>query len=566
MHVIQHLPATTITHDPAAAGARGDNHWRAHLSVEVLLLLASLLFTIGFNVAFWSAAIDEPLRQWRLAVSLFLLMTALHACLLGLVATRSTIKPLLWVLLPLTALVSHMMMAYGVFVDADMLRNVVHTDRAEASELFTAGLLPALLLGLLPLPVLSRIELSTRPRRRALVARLLFLLAMAVVGIGGALLSAPEIASLMRNQREVRYLVTPANYVVSLASVLLSEPPGAHAALLPVGTDARQSPRAAGSKPRLLLVVVGETARAANWGLDGYPRQTTPRLAQVSGLVNFTRVSACGSSTEVSLPCMFSPHGRADYDAKRIRHSQSVLHVMDHAGVPVLWRDNQSGCKSVCEGLDTERLQGSKDPAHCIDGHCHDGILLQGLDARIAPGPGDRVVVLHQMGNHGPSYFERYPPAFRRFTPACESADLGSCDRQSIVNAYDNALLYTDHVLAEAIIWLQGKGDYDTAMLYVSDHGESLGEKGLYLHGVPYPIAPSEQLHVPMVAWFSPGFEASTDLDQACVARRASQPASHDNLFSSLLGLMDVQTGVYRAELDLFAGCRRAVRAAGDGT
>jgi lipid A ethanolaminephosphotransferase len=165
------------------------------------------------------------------------------------------------------------------------------------------------------------------------------------------------------------------------------------------------------------------------------------------------------------------------------------------------------------------------------------------------------VVVLHQLGNHGPSYFQRYPAQFRRFAPTCDTADLGKCSREDIVNSYDNAIRYTDHFLTRTIAALRGLDDYDTAMIYLSDHGESLGEKGLYLHGVPYAIAPEEQTRVPMVMWFSPGFAADRGLDMSCVRQRAAQRTDQDNLFPSVLGLMQVQTSVYDPTRDLFAPC-----------
>lgn len=230
--------------------------------------------------------------------------------------------------------------------------------------------------------------------------------------------------------------------------------------------------------------------------------------------------------------------------------------MLDHAGIATLWRDNQSGCKGVCDGLPTQSLQDAKDAELCKGKHCLDEILIKDLYAQLPPATGDRVVVLHQLGNHGPSYFERYPPQYQRFTPACGNSELGQCKPQEIVNAYDNALLYTDHLLAQSIRILRSSADYDTAMIYVSDHGESLGEKGLYLHGMPWSIAPSEQTHVPMVMWFSPGFAQASGLDLACLRHRASLPASHDNLFPSVLGLMQVNTSEYEPAYDLFATCR----------
>lgn len=532
--------------------------WRPRLGVESLALLASLFFALACNVPFWQAMAAHAPGQWRLWAAMFLLLVALHGLLLGLVLNRWTAKPLLALLFVVTAFAAYYMTTYRVYMDPDMVRNVLHTEWQESRELLTLGMaVPLLLLAAVPLVLLWRVEVLRRDWFRALYLRLAFLGGMLVLVAASVLLAGKDVAALMRNHTEDRYLITPGNYIYSLGRVLFAQPPGKKAPLQPVGEDARQLPHAPGAKPRLLLLVVGETVRAQNWGLGGYARQTTPELARIDGAVNFADMRACGSSTEVSLPCMFSPFGRRDYDEDRIRAHQSFLHVLDHAGVKTLWRDNQTGCKGVCEGLPIERLNAATDPEFCAGDRCLDEIMLKGLAEKLDPAAGDRVVVLHQLGNHGPSYFDRYPLQYRRFTPTCDTGELSDCTREQIVNSYDNALLYTDHFLAKSIDFLKGQSTgYDTAMIYVSDHGESLGEKGLYLHGVPYAIAPDQQLRVPMLMWFSPQFAADARLDLSCLRAEAAKPASHDNLFPSVLGLMDVQTKAYDRQRDLFAACR----------
>ncbi|MBC7941007.1 MAG: sulfatase-like hydrolase/transferase, partial [Chitinophagaceae bacterium] len=274
-------------------------------------------------------------------------------------------------------------------------------------------------------------------------------------------------------------------------------------------------------------------------------------------VLNFRDVGACGTNTETSLPCMFSAIGRRDYDEDRIRGSESLLHVLQHAGFQVLWRDNQSGCKGVCDGLPLQQIDPAQQPGMCTDGHCLDDVLLQGLDTVARDAHGNVVIVLHMLGNHGPAYFKRYSEAFRRFTPTCDTVELRGCSREEIVNAYDNALLYTDHVLANTIAFLKTlEPRFDTAMLYVSDHGESLGENGLYLHGIPYATAPEAQTKVPMVWWLSKGFTRSFGLDRDCLAAQTTRPWGHDQLFHSLLGLLQVETSVYERALDISAACR----------
>ncbi|MDX3930336.1 MAG: phosphoethanolamine--lipid A transferase [Stenotrophomonas sp.] len=535
---------------PAVAWLQG----RPRLSTEALIALASLFFAIAGNGLFWNSAMATHPGSLRYALSLLLLLLGTHAFLLGLLVWRWNAKVVVSTLLMLTMLASHYMGRYHIYLDADMLRNVLATDRRESSELLTASLAGPLLLGLVPTLAVWRLQLTDRRWTGALSWRAGFLLLAAGVAVGGALLSFQEISALMRSQREVRYLATPANVLLGLPRALRGDNPVQRAPKLPIGVGAQAMHHASGSRPRLLLVVLGETARAQNWGLNGGSRQTTPELAQ-KPVINFPDMHSCGTSTEVSVPCMFSPWGRGDYDEKKIRAHQSLLHVLDHAGIGVLWRDNQSGCKGVCEGLPLQSLADATTPGLCANGRCLDEILLQDLPAQARAKPGDRVIVLHQLGNHGPAYFERYPPRFRRFTPTCDTVDLGRCTRDQIANSYDNALLYTDHVLAQAIGTLQGMEDYDTAMIYVSDHGESLGEKGLFLHGIPYAIAPEEQTHVPMTMWFSTSFARNRGLDLECVRQRAGRYTDHDALFSSVLGLMQVRTALYAPQRDLFAAC-----------
>ncbi|HEX7989943.1 MAG TPA: phosphoethanolamine--lipid A transferase, partial [Stenotrophomonas sp.] len=467
--------------------------WRPEISTEALILIASTFFALVCNNLFWRSAIATNPSSVLFAVSLFALLVSVHAILFSLLIWRWNAKLVLTALFITTAFATHYMNSYNVYLDADMLRNVLATDHKESRELMTpALLLPLIGYGLLPTALLWRVRLRKRSWGSTLLWRVGFLLAVIVAGGAGTMLSFQNISALMRNHCEVRYLATPVNYIIALKQNLAGSSPMQKQPKLPLGTDAKALPRAAGSKPRLLVLVVGETVRAQNWGMNGYARQTTPELAQ-TGVINFPDMHSCGTSTEVSLPCMFSPFGRHDYDEKKIRGHQSLLHVLEHAGIATLWRDNQSGCKGVCDGLEIQRLDDATTPGLCADGRCMDEILLQNLADQVRAKPGDRVVILHQLGNHGPSYFQRYPAQFRQFAPTCDTADLGKCSREDIVNSYDNAIRYTDHFLTRTIAALRGLDDYDTAMIYLSDHGESLGEKGLYLHGVPYAIAPEEQ-------------------------------------------------------------------------
>lgn len=543
------------------------------LSIEGLGLLVSAFIAITANRAFLAAANrglgPESPGFWWMGAAMLAVLVALNFGLLMLLSTRHTVKPLAGLLLVVSAAAAFHIDTLGVYIDTTMLRNVMRTDVAEARELISASLLLHLLLfAVLPLLLLWRVRVTTRPWVRAASVRAGAMLAAVVVLVLGVLAAYQPLSSLMRNHKEVRYLITPANVLWSAGHVVAMDTRGAARARLPLGDDAKPGATwAQRQRPLLVVLVVGETARAANWGLNGYARQTTPQLAalarspqQAQGpLLNFSNVTACGTNTETSLPCMFAPVGRRDYDEDRIRGSQSWLHVLSKAGVGVHWRDNQSGCKGVCEGLSQDTAQQAAGLKDCPQGHCLDELLLADLDTRIAQARGVQFLVLHQLGNHGPSYSKRYPARFAQFQPACTDDDLQRCEQAHIVNAYDNALLYTDEVLATLIKRLGAQsgpgGRLDAAVVYVSDHGESLGENNLYLHGLPYRIAPQVQKEVPMVWWLSNGFMKSRGLDLACLNRRAKQPAAHDHLFHSMLSLLDVKTALYEPAWDLAGPC-----------
>ena len=534
---------------------------RPTLHTETLVLVAAVYLLAACNFPFWHAALGgrdwAAPGTWALFAGMFGAFTAAYVGFTLLLATRWTVRPLLAVLVLVGASLAWYMDRYAIYFDRSMLRNVLATNWGEARELLGPRyIVHMLVFGVLPAALLWWPRLARRSPGRAALVRAGWIVASVLLAIGCLLPVFADFASLMRNQRQVRFLLNPGNAVAAGVAEASGSGTRVPAASIPVGADATlaASPQ---RRPTLFVLVVGETARAQNFSLNGYPRPTNPELAR-RDVINFPHVTACGTSTEVSLPCMFSPFGRRDYDASKIASHQSVLHVLQRAGVHVLWRDNQSGCKGVCTGLEEQDMnQVAAGSALCPGGACFDEVLLQGLNERLAKAEGPQVIVMHQLGSHGPAYDKRYPPEFRRFVPACAHDELRQCSQAEIVNAYDNTLLYTDHVLGRLIDLLAQQQRFDAALLYVSDHGESLGESGLYLHGVPFALAPEVQTHVPMVAWLSPGFTRATGLDEACLRQRAAQPASHDNLFHTLLGAFDVRTSVYDPGMDLLRHCRR---------
>ncbi len=538
---------------------------RPTVRVETLILGVAIYFIAFANGSWWRALAQgrelHSGQTWLFFAACFVALAAVHYVLLALVANRWTVKPVLVVLVIATAFASYYMSTYHVLLDPTMLQNVLATDAHETRELLSLSMVGYVIAwSAPPIACIMWVQLQQRPLWHALGFRVATVAIALVVAAGALLPVNRDFTSLMRNQRELRYLATPGNFVYSLARTVASDVAADAGPKQVVGADAHFVPKlATRQRPTVFVFVLGETARAEDFSLFGYGRDTNPELARLD-VVKFDRVTSCGTSTEVSVPCIFSPYGRADYDEQLIRHSEGLLHVLRRAGFAVRWRENQSGCKGVCDapGIDYQQLDATLAPDLCADGECHDEILVRSLERDLKTIAGNTVIVLHMMGNHGPAYYKRYPEAFRRFTPDCRTAELRECSREEVVNAFDNVILYTDHVLSEIIRVLDKADDrFDTAMLYVSDHGESLGEGGLYLHGIPYAIAPDHQTHVPMIAWMSQPFAQAAGIDPRCLRVRADETLSHDNIFHSLLGVLDVETNIYRAERDLFLPCRR---------
>ena len=523
----------------------------------------SLWLVVFCNASFWRALwrIEGGLSWtsvWFLA-AVFLFVVLLLDFLLTLLAFPWVGKPLLMLVLAISALTAYYMDSYGVMIDFVMLQNILAANAREVTEMLSWKLAGyVVLLAGMPALWLAWTEIAHARWWKELLRKALALTLIAL-GLGAILfLSYKDFVSTIRNHGEVRYLLTPANYL-GAANGYLRARARAPRALQAIGEDARKGTGwVASGKATLTVLVLGETARAANFSLGGYARITNPQLAK-EDIVYFSNVLSCGTSTASSLPCMFSDLGREGFGADQANHREGLLDVLAHAGFSVVWRDNNTGCKAICARVTSEDVTRRQPSEFCRADECHDEILLEGLQERLDSTNQDLVIVLHQLGSHGPAYHLRVPEAFKAFGPVCGNNQLEKCSREEIVNAYDNTILYTDHMLAKTIALLRRNASrFDAAMLYVSDHGESLGESGgIYLHGLPYALAPMEQKHVPMLLWLSEGFRARFRIDQACLQAKRHEAFSHDNLFHSMLGLLDVQTRVYRPERDLIAGCRR---------
>src|SRR5689334_16712022 len=535
---------------------------------EWVTLIASVFLLAGFNLVLWQHLFDITAADGQgivMRVAFGLMILAAFNIVLTLLAFRPVMKPVLTLIFLISAGVAYFMSQYGVLIDTGMLRNFAETNATEVRDLLSPKLFVYIvLLGVLPSWLLWKIPVNYRRWHRELLSKVLVSVASVAVIGGVALVNYQGLSSLFRNHHELRLMVVPSNYIGASFGYLREQVVSARQPFAKLGEDAQKKPAwQAHDRKSLTVLVVGESARAENFGILGYDRDTTPKLSKESGLIAFTDVHSCGTETAVSVPCMFSNMGRKDYDASKAKNQEGLLDVLKRAGLEVIWRDNQSGCKGTCDRVTVDDVSDLKDPVLCANSECRDEILLQGMQHFIDTLNKDTVLVLHQMGSHGPEYFKRYPKEYEHFTPVCESNALNNCSRESIVNGYDNTLVYTDHVLSTLIDLLRSnQGKVDTAMLYLSDHGESLGEYNLFLHGTPYMLAPEQQKHVAMLAWFSDSYQKSFSVDTHCLQLNREKPLSQDNLFHSMLGLLEVNSTVYNPGLDMFAGCRGAM---GDG-
>ncbi|MHC8291222.1 phosphoethanolamine transferase [Pseudomonas sp. XS1P51] len=532
---------------------------------EWVTLIASAFLLTGFNLVLWQHLFEitaSDVKGMVMRAAFGVMILAAFNIVLTLLAFRPVMKPVLTLIFMVSAGVAYFMSQYGVLIDAGMLRNFAETNVTEVRGLLSIKLLVYIvLLGILPSWLLWVTPVNYRRWHRELLSKLLVSIASVAVLGGVALVNYQGLSSLFRNHHELRLMVVPSNYMGASFGYLREQVVSARQPFVKIGEDAERNPTGqTHARKSLTVLVVGESARAENFGVLGYNRDTTPRLEKEAGLIAFTDVHSCGTETAVSVPCMFSNMGRKDYNPSKAKNEEGLLDVLKHAGLDVIWRDNQSGCKGTCDRVTLDDVSNLKDPVLCANSECRDEILLQGLQHFIDTLDKDTVLVLHQMGSHGPEYFKRYPKAFEHFTPVCESNALNNCSRESIVNGYDNTLVYTDYVLSTLIDLLRSNQDkVDTAMLYLSDHGESLGEYNLFLHGTPYMLAPDQQKHVAMLAWFSDSYQKSYSVDTHCLQLSREKPLSQDNLFHSMLGLLEVNSKVYNPDLDMFAGCRGAV-------
>jgi lipid A ethanolaminephosphotransferase len=565
------LPADGTPHVASARAlwARIDLWLTRPRSAQKMVVWLGIYLAVAANWPLWDELArigGAPSTYLPTTAAMAVLMVCATVALLSFTAWSRWMKPLWFAVVLLAAFVQHYMLEYRVVMDPTMIANVLQTDPNEARDLMSWRMaFHVLLVVLLPGVALWRARLVPMRFVSKLWRNAALLLMAVAVALVAAVSMNRQLAPLMRNNIHLRYMMNPVASLYSAGSVLIKPMFKRSRKLIPITAGTALGASYAGqARPPMFVMVVGETARADHFGLNGYARNTTPELA-ARGVLSYRDVHSCGTNTLASVPCMFSPLGKQGYESRKDDY-ENLVDVLQAAGLAVLWLDNQAGCKDVCSRIPNASAFDSLSPAQksalCDGEECLDDVMLKGLDARIAALPAERrakgvVLVMHQMGSHGPAYYKRSAPEVKRFLPECKTNALAECGHAELQNVYDNSIAQTDRFLGQTIDWLKAQsGQYDPALLYVSDHGESLGEYGLFLHGVPYSFAPEAQKHVPMVTWFGEGMSERRKLSRPCMEAGLDAPLTHDNLYHTVLGLMDVSSSTYKPALDALASCR----------
>lgn len=509
-------------------------------------LVYSLFTLLAYNSIFLKKVYEitaSGLFTCGAAICAFLLLNA--ACLL--LFHPKTVKPLSISLLMLNTLTFYFMYTYNTEVDKIMLLNVLKTDVYEVHDLLSLKLTAFIIvLGLIPSFLIYKTQIIFSSYKIRGISLLLSVLIIAGIILGGYSAAKP----FLKNHKSIKYSLIPVNYIgaiISVAKVKLKRKPP----LIKISDDAVLKPYWNNGKKNLIVFVMGETARAANFSLNGYHRPTNrPLEKHGKELIYFHDFTACGTSTAVSLPCVFSNSNRKSFKTGSEEYTENVLDILNHAGYKVLWRENNTGCYNVCDRIEVE--------VPCREKHCLDEVMLQSFEEKVQKHNKNTFVVLHQRGSHGPAYHEHYPESSELYTPVCTTQSLGECSQESLINVYDNSIHYTSAFLSMIIEKLQNLSkEYNTVLIYASDHGESLGEDGRFLHAAPYDTAPAYQKDIPFFVWMPNDTAQALNIDTNCLKNKIRNPYSHDNIYHSVLGLSGIETSTYDAEADIFSSCQK---------
>jgi len=514
------------------------------LTYGKIVVIVSIYLSFFHNLTF-----NEKLLLWGTVnnvdsiyiYSTFILHTLLYVLILSVISFNRFYKFLISCVILIGAVSGYFIDTYNVIIDEQMLLNTLETNVSEAFDLLSLNMLTHLLIFfLLPLYFLFK----TTPLKVSIFSTLkhqtLYVITSFIAIIVILYSMSSFYMSFFREQKAITAYTNPLKPLIAISDFMRHNVFKTDYEHINLGLDAKIVEKS--DKRKIVVMIVGETARGDHFSLNGYSKKTNP-LLENQNVINFSKAESCATLTRLSLPCMFSVDTRDDFDPTNSFNKDNVLDILKRAGVYVYWIDNNSDSKGVANRVNYESILNK------CNGECRDIKLIENLDNLIKQNHNqDMLFILHAMGSHGPAYYKRVPTEFEHFNPICKTNQFEACTSEEIVNAYDNTILYADFVINSTIEFLKKYSEqYQTKLLYVSDHGESLGENNIYLHGIPYRFAPSAQTHIPIIFWAD---KYPSDLFGK-LQKKSQEEISHDNIFHTLLGLFDVETKLYDINLDI---------------
>ena len=503
---------------------------KSELQIAHFALLMSFLNFLFFHFPFYAFVFNnldyKSLSGIIAIVSLIILMLVVNAFAFYLIffLSRFVGKFLLALFFIINAIAVYFINTYHVIIDESMIGNVINTNYEEASSFFSIKLiLYIILLGVIPGIYIIKAKIINVTLKRFLITSSLTLLFIAIL----AFANASHWLWIDKNSKQLGGLAMPWSYSVNTSLFYIHKHQKNKKEILLPDATIKDSVKS------VVVLVIGESSRKQNFSLYGYGRNTNPLLSQTQNVFHFDATS-CATYTSAGVKCILE-HTNTD-DLYEI-----LPNYLYRNNVEVIWRTTNWGEPPV----HIKNYQ-NKDALmlNCKDEGCnYDEVLLNGLKEEIAASKKNKIlIVLHTSTSHGPSYSKKYPPQFETFKPVCNSVELGNCSQQELINAYDNTIVYTDYILHNVIEDLKQLKEYKSAMLFVSDHGESLGEKNLYMHGLPLSIAPKEQYEIPFIVWVSDG---SKQL-------KPDKILSQNHVFHSVLNFLNIQSQIYDEEMNIF--------------
>lgn len=501
-----------------------------NITITRFVMLMSAVIFILFHFPFFKFVFSnvdyKSLNGVILIISLIVLMLVVNAFVLYLIFFLSRIvgKVLLVLFFIVNSIAIYFVTTYGVIIDESMIGNVFNSNYDESSSYFSVKLiLYILLLGVLPGIYIIKVKITNVPLKKFLTTASLSLLFIVLL----AFANATNWLWIDKNSKRLGGLAMPWSYSVNTPLFYIHKyKKNKKEILLPNATitDNRKS---------VVVLVIGESARKQNFSLYGYGKNTNPLLSKTANVFHFDATSSA-TYTTAGVKSILEHKNTGDL-------YEILPNYLYRNNVEVIWRTTNWGEPPI--HIKNYEKRENLIPDCKGEGCNYDEILLTGLKEEILASKRNKIlIVLHTSTSHGPTYSKKYPPRFETFKPVCNSVELGNCSRNELINAYDNTIVYTDYILSKIIEDLKGLKEYNSTMFFVSDHGESLGEKNLYMHGLPLSIAPKEQYEIPFIVWVSDG---SKQL-------KPNKMLSQNHVFHSVLNFLSVQSPVYDEQMNIF--------------